>query len=161
MPRKQQGSQSQPQQQASQSQRKGKRVLEEHDEDDDGEYENGSQQASQSKSSARMTPEEERKGVNRIVKLMLCKDENKRAVSRSEILTALKGEGVSSGQANVNMLIESAKKRFKHVFGFDLVEGSKSELYADAVFSQASQVILLFSSEIFVSASPFNFLTSS
>jgi hypothetical protein len=43
------------------------------------------------------------------------------------------------------MLIESAKKRFKHVFGFDLVEGSKSELYADAVFSQASQVILLFS----------------
>ena len=96
---------------------------------------------SQSQRVVRLTPEDERKGVNRIVKLMLSKDESKRAVSRGDISAALKAEGVPAGNANVNSLIESAKKRLRHVFGFELKEGTKSELHADAVFSQASQVL--------------------
>ena len=95
---------------------------------------------SQSQRAVRLTPEDERKGVNRIVKLMLCKDESKRAVSRSEISLALKAEGVPTGSANVNALMDSAKKRLRHVFGFELIECQKSEEYADAVKSQASQV---------------------
>lgn len=130
MPRHSQASQGQ-------SQRKGKRAHD--DDDDDDEYNNSSQMPSQSQSSARLTTEEERKGVNRIIKLMLCKDEYKRAVSRNEITTALKGDGVPAGGANVKFLMASATKRLKHVFGFELVEGSKSELYSDAFFSQASQ----------------------
>ena len=89
--------------------------------------------------SVRLTNEEERKGVNRIVKLLLCKDEYKCAVSRKDLSDALKGEGVPGGQANVNALVEGAKKKIKHVFGFEVVEGAKSELYAGESFTQNTQ----------------------
>jgi len=86
-----------------------------------------------------LSPEEERKGVGRIVKLLLCKDEYKKAVSRSEITIALKGEGLDKN-VNVNALIQSAEKRFLHVFGFELVTCSKAETSFDATLSQSTQV---------------------
>jgi len=77
--------------------------------------------------------------VGRIVKLLLCKDEYKKAVSRSEITIALKGEGLDKN-VNVNALIQSAEKRFLHVFGFELVTCSKAETSFDATLSQSTQV---------------------
>ena len=97
----------------------------------------------------KLTGEDERKGVNRIVKLLLCKDEQKKAVSRGDISVAIKAEGVPAGAANVNALIEGARKKLKHVFGFELVEGSKSELYCDTTYSQQSQVMLQRSQSLF------------
>ena len=85
----------------------------------------------------KLTGEDERKGVNRIVKLLLCKDGQKKAVSRGDIFVAIKAEGVPAGAANVNALIEGARKKLKHVFGFELVEGSKSELYCDTTYSHS------------------------
>jgi len=86
-----------------------------------------------------LSPEEERKGVGRIMKLLLCKDEYKKAVSRSEITIALKGEGLDKN-VNVITLIQSAEKRFLHVFGFELVTCSKADTFVDATCSQLTQV---------------------
>jgi hypothetical protein len=78
--------------------------------------------------------------VNRIVKLVLSKDVFKKAVSRSEISIALKGEGVPTSGGNVNSLIAGAKQKLKHVFGFELAECSKDSLYFGEVLSQNTQV---------------------
>ena len=88
----------------------------------------------------RLSGEEERKGVNRIIKLVLSKDVFKKPVSRSEISSALKGEGVPTSGATVNSLIELAKGKLKHVFGFELADGSKDSLYCGEVQSQMTQV---------------------
>ena len=42
-------------------------------------------------------------------------------------------------QRDVNALVEGAKKKLKHVFGFEVVEGAKSELYAGESFTQNTQ----------------------
>ena len=78
--------------------------------------------------------------MNRIIKLVMCRDAFKKAASRSEIASALKGDGVPSSASSVNALIERARERLKHVFGFELVEGSKDSLYCGEVFSQNTQV---------------------
>jgi len=74
------------------------------------------------------------------VKLMLSKDESKKAVAKSDISAALKAEGVPVGAANVKAIVEKAKTRFMHVFGFELMEVDRAEAYADAAYSQHSQV---------------------
>eukprot|EP00802_Teleaulax_amphioxeia_P010765 Tamp_10794.p1 GENE.Tamp_10794~~Tamp_10794.p1 ORF type:complete len:306 (-),score=118.58 Tamp_10794:791-1708(-) len=135
MPR---GSQASQASQAASQRSKGKRARD----DDDADYgESFSQQPSQSQSRAvRLSAEEERKGVNRIIKLVLSKDVFKKPVSRSEISSALKGEGVPTSGATVNSLIELAKGKLKHVFGFELADGSKDSLYCGEVQSQMTQV---------------------
>lgn len=89
----------------------------------------------------KLTLDQERKGVNRVVRLMLCKDESKKAVAKSDITAALKADGVPAGTANIKAILEKATTRLMHVFGFELVEVDRAQAYADATFSQHSQVL--------------------
>ena len=125
------------------------------DDESGGSDEAASQSYSQKAPRPSIGGSELRPCVNKIIQLLLlrrvilsrscvhdlhCRDTQKLAVPRDKILRVLKSKLGDRGARAADEVLKTVKIKLKSVFGFELKEGSKSELYSDVKKTQSSQV---------------------